>query len=238
MLIIPFYNTVPAKSEACFHELFQTGLVLDVNITPWPQKGTRTAANGERLPKVKAALAHSGDCLLLGFQVRTDGLLLQFDRDQDPVWQDSCVELFVSPGTEPVGYYNFELNARGACLSAFGRSRHDRIEMTPENLSLLERWSSAQTQANGFTPGTIDWQLLLRIPAISLAHHTISDFGNRELHCNLHACGDRLPHPYYLVWSPIETEEPDFHRPEYFRPLLCAASSVGKENRSKASSRL
>jgi len=164
--------------------------------------------------------------LLVGFQVRTDGLLLQFDRDQQPVWQDSCVELFLSPVGAPEGYYNFEFNARGACLSAFGTSRHNRTELTPEKLSAVGRWSSAQSQSNGFTPGVIDWQLLVRIPATSLEHHTITNWANCELRGNLHACGDLLPHPYYLVWAPIATANPDFHRPEFFRLLLCASASV------------
>ena len=230
MLIVPYLSSLPEKPEACFLHLFAEGLNLDVAHAPWSNHGTRATSAGEHLPKVKAALAHTDKALLVAFQVRTDGLLLQYDRDQDPVWQDSCVEIFLSPGGEPEGYYNFEFNARGACLSAFGTSRHSRSEMSAANLAKIERWSSAQSLSNGFQPGIIDWQLLLRIPVDCLVHHTIPGWGNRELRCNLQACGDHLPHPYYLVWAPIATAKPDFHRPEFFQPLICAAS--GSENGS------
>ena len=33
---------------------------------------------------------------------------------------------------------------------------------------------------------------------------------------------DKTAHPHYLSWSPIGTEKPDFHRPEFFGELVLA----------------
>ena len=33
---------------------------------------------------------------------------------------------------------------------------------------------------------------------------------------NLYKCGDNLSHPHFLSWQPIDTPQPDFHRPEFF----------------------
>ncbi|MGH2565575.1 MAG: carbohydrate-binding family 9-like protein, partial [Ginsengibacter sp.] len=33
---------------------------------------------------------------------------------------------------------------------------------------------------------------------------------------NFYKCGDKLPKPHFLTWNTVETEDPDFHAPEYF----------------------
>ena len=37
---------------------------------------------------------------------------------------------------------------------------------------------------------------------------------------NFYKCGDATLLPHYLSWSQIDTEQPDFHRPEFFGELL------------------
>lgn len=39
---------------------------------------------------------------------------------------------------------------------------------------------------------------------------------------NFYKCGDGLTVPHYLSWSPIVTEKPDFHRPEFFNQIKLA----------------
>ena len=41
-----------------------------------------------------------------------------------------------------------------------------------------------------------------------------------SLRANFYKCGDKTAHPHYLSWSPIHTEKPDFHRPEFFGELI------------------
>ena len=38
----------------------------------------------------------------------------------------------------------------------------------------------------------------------------------------LYKCGDELPHPHFRSWKSIETEKPDFHRPEFFAEVAFA----------------
>jgi hypothetical protein len=48
--------------------------------------------------------------------------------------------------------------------------------------------------------------------------------GNRlagvECRGNIYKCGDALPVPHYVSWRPIDTPDPDFHRPEYFGQIV------------------
>jgi tRNA-dihydrouridine synthase A len=43
---------------------------------------------------------------------------------------------------------------------------------------------------------------------------------------NLYKCGDKTPQPHYLSAFPIQSEKPDYHRPECFRPLFQSTLSV------------
>ena len=37
-----------------------------------------------------------------------------------------------------------------------------------------------------------------------------------------HLAADATPAPHYAAWSPVETQTPDFHRPEYFGERILA----------------
>ena len=41
-----------------------------------------------------------------------------------------------------------------------------------------------------------------------------------EFYANFYKCGDETETVHYGCWSPIETPEPDFHRPEYFGRIV------------------
>ncbi|MBR6089456.1 MAG: hypothetical protein IKP86_05955, partial [Anaerolineaceae bacterium] len=36
------------------------------------------------------------------------------------------------------------------------------------------------------------------------------------LRANIYKCGDQTVNKHYLSWNPIDSEKPDFHRPEDF----------------------
>ena len=60
------------------------------------------------------------------------------------------------------------------------------------------------------------WSLTLAIPPQALFRHALTDWSGLKARMNLYKCGDNLSHPHFLSWRPIQTEKPDFHRPEFF----------------------
>lgn len=170
--------------------------------------------------RVVVRAAHVAGNLLLLYSVVERAVRAKHPHDQDPVYTDSCVEFFVSaaPG-EP--YYNLEWNAIGTMLAACGRSRHDRIRLSPDTLSRVERYPTLGREVFELRIGPlISWELLLVIPldVIGLAGGAVPPSG-RVVRANVCKCGDELPEPHYLSWAPIDTPTPDFHRPEFFRPM-------------------
>ncbi|MDE6137165.1 MAG: hypothetical protein K2F97_06800, partial [Muribaculaceae bacterium] len=41
-----------------------------------------------------------------------------------------------------------------------------------------------------------------------------------EMRGNFYKCASATSQPHYLSWNPIDTPEPDFHRPEFFGKLI------------------
>lgn len=62
--------------------------------------------------------------------------------------------------------------------------------------------------------GLFAWNLLVAIPfeLIGLDGNNLPE----KLYANFYKCADGTSLPHYLSWSPIETEKPDFHRPDFF----------------------
>jgi len=181
----------------------------DIAIAPWPLPGKK--------PQVQFAIAHTGDAILLRYTVAEEYVRAVNKESNDPVYEDSCVEFFISPDNNS-GYYNFEFNSLEACLMGYGNDLNTREYQPPALISKIRR--KAVTINEHADNGLIPWELTLVFPLEVFAHHTIATLTGRECTANFYKCGDKLPHPHYLAWNNIETPQPDFHRPEFFGRLI------------------
>jgi hypothetical protein len=127
------------------------------------------------------------------------------------VYEDSCVECFLS--FDGAGYYNFEFNARGTCLAAFGPSREDRQFLDPAVIAKIHRLPSL---AGPLPQGPTPWQLTIALPVGVFGHHALESLAGRAVRANFYKCGDGLPRPHFLTWNRVNTPEPDFHQPKFF----------------------
>ena len=65
-------------------------------------------------PDVQFRMFHTGDYLMLRFDVAERYTAARVAEDNGRVWTDSCVEFFIAPDTE--SYYNFETSCIGRLL--------------------------------------------------------------------------------------------------------------------------
>lgn len=187
--------------------------VLSVANYLWLDNGCR--------PKVEARLGYSAKFLYVRFDVWERRVKARFTRFQDPVYKDSCVEFFVDafPDTGK-GYLNFEANALGTFLIAFGPDRHHRTPLARTDLRGFAVSSSIKRPVDGDIPGG-RWALAYRIPL-----GVFRKVYGREIRsgvraaANFYKCGDETETPHYGAWSPVRTPQPDFHRPEFFGTLI------------------
>jgi hypothetical protein len=176
--------------------------------------------NGYR-PRVEIRACHSRRYLYLFFKVFESRIRARFTRFQDPVYKDSCIELFIDPFPEKgIGYINLETNALGTALIAIGPDRARRTALAREDIKDFQIAPSVSQPVEG-AHGAEFWTLAYRLPISLFEKH----YGGRVAsghvaRANFYKCGDETEIPHYGAWSPVESDSPDFHRPDSFGRLL------------------
>lgn len=166
-------------------------------------------------PDVQFAIAYGDTAIYLKYFVTESYFKAEMTEPNQNVYEDSCVEFFVSPEKDGL-YYNFEFNAIGTCLLGTGHGRADSRRADPAHIEKIRKYSSLGSTPVGERTGEFSWDLTLTIPFEVFFHHTVKDLKGKSFRANFYKCGDKLSVPHYVSWNPIETENPDFHRPEYF----------------------
>lgn len=201
---IPYLSALTTENAG---ELLPTeGLALQLQQINWQEFPHK--------PEVDVYLGHSGHSLFLHYVVRKDYVRAVNRNDQEPVYEDSCVEFFLQ---ENENYRNFEFNALGVCLSAVGAERKSRRRLQAEELALIRR--NASLHPDTLPPDDVlsDWNLTVEIPFSMIGLERGKSFRG-----NFYKCGDKTLIPHFVSWAPIKILKPDFHRPEFFADLSIA----------------
>ena len=178
----------------------------EINMVPWPAHPYK--------PSASFTIAAGPDCLFIKYFVTEQHLRATNDESNAPVWEDSCVEVFISFGDS--GYYNFELNCIGTILAAYGPNRHERKFLSPVIIKAIKTFTVIDRMTAG---PSISWDLIVVIPLSVFVHDHIKSLQGVEARANFFKCGEKTQQPHYLSWNNIETPEPDFHQPGFFGKL-------------------
>lgn len=134
-------------------------------------------------------------------------------RDE-PVYEDSCLELFINPCPELSDcYINVEVNPNGAFLCQFGSDRENRrwvrelTELSPKIETFREEsgWGITVSLGEDFLRALYGEE-----------YHTQA----RTMRGNFYKCGDKTAHPHYGAFSPVDTLPPGFHNPACFADIV------------------
>ena len=161
-------------------------------------------------------IAASSSHLFIRFFVHGLGLKAEFDKTNSPVWEDSCVEIFIGD-ENGLSYRNFELNCIGTLLSSQRDGKDKNIVfMSETEAETIIRRTSLSSDTFKEIDGIHQWSLTVGIPFTSLG------LANRPsvLRANFYKCADGSKYRHYVCWSPVNTDKPDFHRPEFFGTLI------------------
>ena len=169
--------------------------------------------------KVEFRIVHDGANFYLAYTVEEEQVRGVNSGYNSPVWEDSCVEFFFSLKGDEKNYYNFEFNAIGAVLGAYGPDRHSRNSLDLSLLKQIETNPSLGKDPVGTIDSPTTWSLFVKIPVSILRFNEISDLSGRDGHANFYKCGDMLDQPHFISWKPVVTPTPDFHTPRFFGQL-------------------
>ena len=178
----------------------------------------------EHRPRTLAKLLYDDKNIYVIFRIEDRFIRAVSTKYQEPVWADSCVEFFFTPGSDiKQGYFNIETNCIGTILSAHQTTRgKNRKQLRAEDLDRIEIAHSLPRRViDPEILRPLTWTLEYRLPVeILQKHHRIirPKPGVKWL-ANFYKCGDRTSHPHWLTWSIIASDRIDFHRPEFFGTL-------------------
>lgn len=169
-------------------------------------------------PDVLFRIAHNGSMILLEYTVTEDYVRAMAQEDNGPVWEDSCVEMFIT--FDNLNYYNVECNCRGKVLLACGPERNNRTYSTPENVGTILRNPSIVDAIFDSRKAPEKWSIRLAIPVSVFVADNIKNLHGVRARANFYKCGDKLPVPHFLSWKPIDVPSPDFHLPRFFGDVI------------------
>lgn len=163
-------------------------------------------------PIVSFQILHSSQFIALHYVVEEEFVRAQAIRPNESVWEDSCVEFFVSLDNKKT-YYNFEFNVLGTGLIGYGSSvKSERNRLSAGQIETVNTLTFVKKQN-----GSKAWEIFLLIPKDLIS---LGDEGNKVIHANFYKCGDALPNPHFIAWSNIDNPKPNFHLPQFFGELI------------------
>ena len=193
-------------SNAIIALLDDKGVRSDINCVNWP-------ASFPYRPMTSFSAAYTKTGIYVDFLVRCNYLRAENYENQSPVSQDSCVEFFIDPACDG-HYWNFEFNCIGTINASHRIERPNPTRLTDDELAQVRRYPSCGIRPFCELVGLFTWNLLVFIPfsLIGLDGENLPS----KVRGNFYKCASATSEPHYLSWRPIQTEKPDFHRPEFF----------------------
>ena len=181
-------------------------------------KGTIDQVNWQTVPykpAVSFSMGYNENNLFLQFHVKEKHIRAIETLPNGSVWEDSCCEFFCA--FDHPGYYNIETNCIGTQLIGWGKNREGRIRLSGTTINAVKKQSTLERKIIEPQTGDFEYLLTLVIPASTFVSHPNLKFKpGMQFKGNFYKCGDKTPEPHFVSWNPINVENPDFHRPEFF----------------------
>lgn len=208
---IPYSDRLEGKHISEISNLLEEdGTRLSVESLNWPQEFPYR-------PLTVVSAAHSGTHIFIDFFVRCNYLRAVNYTPNSPVSEDSCVEFFVADAKNPEKYWSFCFNCIGT-IRASWRDTNGCHYLSQEELDRIQCYTSVGTRPFEECEGSFIWSVTVAIPLDLIG----MKYDGKPIHLkgNFNKCASATSQPHYLSWAPIDSEHPDFHRPDCFAPII------------------
>jgi hypothetical protein len=181
--------------------------------------------NPAHRPGVLAKLAYDDNALYIIFRVDDRYVRAVAEKYQDPVYKDSCVEFFFTPGsTADLGrsYFNIEINCGGTMLFWWHPEGKEAIPVAPQDCDSVHIGHTLPKIVDPEIEAPTTWTLEYRLPFSAVRKYcpgASRPEPNAVWKANFYKCADATSHPHWLTWSFVDHPTPQFHLPEYFGTL-------------------
>lgn len=168
-------------------------------------------------PLTVVNVAHNGKLIYIDFFVRCNYLCAVNYINNSPVASDSCIEFFVSPTCDN-HYWNFEFNCIGTINASHRSERKNPTRLTDDQLARVLRYASCGNRPFQEIEGLFTWNVLIGIPLDLIGVEYKGE--PVEMRGNFYKCASGTSQPHFVSLFPIDTPNPDFHRPEFFGKII------------------
>jgi hypothetical protein len=178
----------------------------------------------EHFPDTQAKLLYDDETIYVFFRVEDRYVRAIAETYHDPVYQDSCVECFFTPGKDLAqGYFNLEANCGGTFLLHHQIARgKDQREIAVEDCRKTSIVASQpKTVDPEITESTV-WTVQYALPIAVLRKYAPVETPGPGVswRANFYKCADHTSHPHWLTWNRVDKPDPDFHVPRYFGTIV------------------
>lgn len=188
-----------------------------VNTAPdWSQIPSLKVTHYQWLPSLnvfmEARLCHDGQKLYVQLRAQEENIRAEHQSLLCRVCEDSCMEFFFCPIADDLRYFNFEINPNAAMYIGIGHGKADLVRLLPHP----EQFETRTERIPG------GWQAEYVIPAdfVRLFFPEFALESGRHIRANLYKCGEKTLQPHYISWNEIDSDVPNFHRPQAFGEMI------------------
>lgn len=169
-------------------------------------------------PRVTLRIGYNEKELFLKYKIKEQQVKATVAQDNGRVWEDSCVEMFLSLGSN-IDYYNLEMSCIGKKLLGFHKSGEEDLRADSTVLSSIRILSSLGSKPFAEKPGETEWSITAAIPFKAFWKDRFTPKSGDKIKGNFYKCGDLLAVPHFLSWQKIDSPKPNFHLPQFFSEL-------------------
>ncbi|MEG2813661.1 MAG: carbohydrate-binding family 9-like protein [Oscillospiraceae bacterium] len=191
----------------------ERGNKANINIYNWSDKNDKQDYRPNAFG-VLCLLKNEG--LFLHMECEETNPLATYTAQNEWVCQDSCLEFFTipTPAKSQTSYLNFECNANGSLLCAFGDKIYPRKTITELGLD--------HPKAIPFkTQNSWGYELLIEFDLLSkLYNQEISYQKGDIITGNFFKCGDKTQNPHFGSYTKIDSATPNFHQIQFFEKFI------------------
>ncbi len=193
------------------HEDAHDFTVADINSFHWEKDGYSRPESHASLFGIENDGIHA---LLWSFE---ENIRCECKERDDPVYTDSCLELFLMPVEGDNRYINFEVNPKGVYLSQIGEKREDR-KFIKELTGLEPEIFPMRIEENG--KKAWGYEIVLSDKFISELYQTDFHICEMKIKGNFYKCADLSVTPHYGACFPVTTAALGFHNPDCFGNII------------------
>lgn len=185
--------------------------VVTIDSFHWEKEGYSRPESYAALFAVEGKGLHA---LLWSFE---DNIRCECTENYQPVYTDSCLELFIMPVEGDKRYLNIEVNKNGVYLAQLGEIREGRTFV--KDITDLEPIISPMEIED--EQGTA-WgcEIVLTEEFISDLYGTDYAVKPCEIKGNFYKCADYSVTPHYGAYFPVTTAALGFHNPDCFGKII------------------